>query len=139
MIFVDTWAWIALTDKTDQYHAAAQKQHGQNLLFRKRYFTSDFVLTEFINYLYTSFSSVDAQATIELMFEQARGGKLDLVHVSPDQFERAWKLRKKYHDKPDISFIDFTSFIVMRDIGITDIFTGDGHFEQVGLGFRLIP
>jgi predicted nucleic acid-binding protein len=139
MIFVDTWAWIALVDKTDQYYAAAQRQHDQHIASRERYVTSDFMLTEFINYLHTSFDSDDAQVTVELMFEQAAGGALELIHVSPDQFLRAWQLRKKYRDKSDISFIDFTSFVVMRDLGITDVFTGDAHFQQVGMGFRLVP
>lgn len=80
MIFVDTWAWIALADQTDQYHVAAEKQH-----------------------------------------------------------RRAWQMRQKYHDKPDISFIDFTSMIVMHDLGIAEVFTGDAHFLHVGLGFRLAP
>jgi hypothetical protein len=29
--------------------------------------------------------------------------------------------------------------VVMQDLGITDVFTGDAHFQQVGLGFRLLP
>lgn len=29
--------------------------------------------------------------------------------------------------------------IVMRDLGIREVFTGDRDFEQVGLGFRLLP
>jgi len=62
-----------------------------------------------------------------------------LVHVSPQQFRRAWQLRQKYQDKPDISFVDFTSMVVMQDLGIVEIFTGDTHFQYVGLGFRLIP
>lgn len=45
----------------------------------------------------------------------------------------------KYHDKPDISFVDFTSMVVMQDLGIQDVFTGDAHFRQVNLGFRLVP
>lgn len=139
MIFVDTWAWIALTDTTDQYHAAAEKQHQQCLAARQTYVTSDFVLTEFINYLYTSIPPSQAQSTVDLLFQEAAAGTLRLVHVSADQFQRAWQLRKKYHDKPDISFIDFTSFVVMRELGITDVFTGDAHFQQVGLGFRLLP
>jgi len=138
MIFVDTWAWIALADETDQYHAAARKAHEEHLKSRQQYVTSDFVLTEFINYLYTSFRSADAQDTIELMFRQAGSGELDLVHVSPEHFHRAWQLRKKYADKPDISFVDFTSFVVMRELAITDVFTGDAHFEQVGMGFRIV-
>lgn len=139
MIFVDTWAWIALADTTDQYHLAAQRQHASFLAARERYATSDFVLTEFINYLYTSFPPREAQAAIELVFEQAKQSGLDLIHVSPTQFQRAWELRKKYFDKPKISFIDFTSMVVMQDLGITDIFSGDAHFEHVGMGFRLLP
>jgi uncharacterized protein len=48
-------------------------------------------------------------------------------------------MRQKYHDKPDISFVDFTSMVVTQDLGITDVFTGDAHFQQVNLGFRLYP
>ena len=61
------------------------------------------------------------------------------MHVSSDQFRRAWDLRQRYDDKPDISFVDFTSMVVMQDLGITDVFTGDAHFQQVNLGFRLHP
>lgn len=106
---------------------------------RTPYVTSDFVLTELINYLYTSFAPNRAQAAVELIFEQVATGSLRLVHVSPDQFQQAWQLRKKYADKPDISFIDFTSFVVMHEMGIRDVFTGDAHFEQVGFGFRRAP
>ena len=45
----------------------------------------------------------------------------------------------QYHDKPDISFVDFTSMVVMQDLGITDVFSGDRHFLQVNLGFQLVP
>lgn len=139
MIFVDTWAWIALADQTDQYHAAAQRQHQQFRMTRQRYVTSDFVLTELINYLYTSVPAHQAQTVIEALFQQAQSGTIQLIHISSTQFDRAWQLRKKYQDKPDISFIDFTSFVVMQDLGIKDVFTGDAHFEQVGMGFRSLP
>jgi len=48
-------------------------------------------------------------------------------------------MRQRFHDKPDISFVDFTSFVVMQELGITDVFTGDAHFKQVNLGFHLFP
>jgi predicted nucleic acid-binding protein len=139
MIFVDTWAWIALADRTDQYHVSADKQHREFLKARQKYVTSDFVLTEFINYLYSALPASRAQKIAESLFQQIDAGTIQLLHVSPDQFRQAWELRKRYHDKPDISFIDFTSMVVMRDLEITDIFTGDTHFQQVGLGFRLVP
>jgi hypothetical protein len=29
--------------------------------------------------------------------------------------------------------------VVMQAMGIVEVFTGDAHFQQVGLGFRLVP
>ena len=66
-------------------------------------------------------------------------GAYTLEHLSELQFRRAWHLRQKYQDKPDISFVDFTSMVVLQDLGIVDIFMGDDHFRQVNLGFRLHP
>jgi predicted nucleic acid-binding protein len=47
-------------------------------------------------------------------------------------------LCKKYKDKGDISFVDFTSFVVMRETGVLDVLTADRHFNEVGLKFRKI-
>lgn len=62
-----------------------------------------------------------------------------LVHITPAHFRRAWDMRQKYSDKPDISFVDMTSMVVMQELGIGDVFTGDAHFKQVNLGFQLYP
>ncbi len=62
-----------------------------------------------------------------------------LVTLSPQQFRRAWQLRQKYHDKPDISFVDLTSMVVMQDLGITEVFTGDAPFLHVGMGCQPVP
>ena len=48
-------------------------------------------------------------------------------------------LRLKLHDKPTISFTDLTSMVVMEELGINQVMTGDAHFSQVGLGFQLVP
>lgn len=139
MIFVDTWAWIALLDDTNQYHDEAEKAHRKLQKRRRKYVTSDFVLNELINYLYSVGPAAKAQATINALLSRADAGTHALVHVSAQQFRRAWELRQKYHDKPDISFVDFTSMVVMQDLGITEVFTGDAHFQQVNLNFRIVP
>ena len=139
MIFVDTWAWIALADRRDPYHAQATTQHQQNQIDRRPYVTTDYVLGETITYLYDALPASQAQAFIQAILVACDQGIHKLVHVSSDQFRQAWDLREKYHDKPDISFVDFTSFVVMSDLGIIDVFTGDAHFDQVGMGFRLLP
>ncbi|MBI3467739.1 MAG: type II toxin-antitoxin system VapC family toxin [Planctomycetes bacterium] len=130
------WHWrTAATSIT----ARAEKQHRKLLRKRRPYVTSDFVLAELIDYVYDAAPAAQAQALITGLLTKADSGLIRLVHVLPDQFRRAWLLRQKYHDKPDVSFVDFTSMVVMQDVGITDVFTGDAHFQQVGLGFRLLP
>jgi uncharacterized protein len=139
MIFVDTWAWVALALKRDQHHQPVTVQHKAFQRARRAYVTTDFVLSELIAHLYTTLTADQAQRFINNLLRSTDDGTYRLVHVSPQQFRQAWELRQKYQDKPDISFIDFTSFVVMRDLGITDVFTGDAHFGQVGMGFRLAP
>jgi predicted nucleic acid-binding protein len=139
LIFVDTWAWVALAYSGDQYHAVAHAQHVLLQKSRRRYVTTDFVLGEVINHLYRCIPAAHAQAFVDSILQSADAGKDLLVSVSVAQFRRAWEMRQKYHDKPDISFVDFTSMVVMRDLGLAEIFTGDAHFLHVGLGFRLVP
>lgn len=139
MIFVDTWAWIALALKRDQYHQAAKAAHRRLLRSRRQYVTTNFVLSEVIAHLYVTLTAQQAEAYMDAILTGANRGDPRVIHLSPDQFDRAWQMRRKYHDKPDISFVDFTSMVVMQELGITEVFTGDAHFQQVGLGFQLVP
>src|SRR5262249_13961470 len=139
MIFVDTWAWIALAAKRDQHHRRVKTMHKSLQRARRRYVTTNFVLSELIAHLYTTLTAAQAQAFVNSLLSATDGGTYQLVHVSPQQFRQAWQMRQKYHDKPDISFVDFTAVVVMQVLGILEVFTGDGHFQQVGLGFRLVP
>jgi predicted nucleic acid-binding protein len=139
MIFVDTWAWVALALKLDQHHQKAKQQHKVFLRAKRQYATTDYVLTEVIAHLYTTLPAIKAQSYVNSILVAADQGTYRLVHVSPQQFRQAWQMRQKYNDKPEISFVDFASMTVMQDLGIEEVFTGDAHFHQVGLGFRLHP
>jgi uncharacterized protein len=139
MILVDSWAWIALADKSDSYHRKAKTVHNRLRQARLRYVTTDYILSETISYLYPAIGPAKAGGFINIILASAAAGQYILVHLSPQQFHRAWELRQKYHDKPNISFVDFSSMTVMQDLGITEIFSGDAHFQHVNLGFQLIP
>ena len=128
-----------MASKRDQHHRRAKAQHKLLQRAGSTYVTTNFVLSEVISHLYTTLTAAQAQAFINALLGAVDAGTHQLMHVSPQQFRRAWLLRQKYHDKPDISFVDFTSMVVMQDLGITEVFTGDAHFRQVGLGFRLVP
>jgi predicted nucleic acid-binding protein len=106
---------------------------------KRRYLTTDYVVGELIDSLYGAVPEAEAREFIGGLLAKADAGVLQLEHVSPVRFQRAWQLRQKYGDKPDISFVDFTSIAVMQELGVSDVFTGDVHFRQVNLGFRLVP
>lgn len=59
--------------------------------------------------------------------------------ITPERFDAAQTLRLKFHDKPDISFTDLTSMVVMQELKMSKIITGDAHFTHVGMGFVLLP
>lgn len=139
MTMVDTWAWLALAVKNDQYHGSAKREHRRQVKGHRRLVTTSNILGETISLLYRRQRPDQARLFINRLLDSAEQGKLQLVHVSSNQFRRAWDLRQKYQDKPNISFVDFTSMVVMQEIGITDVFTGDDHFRQVNLGFNLVP
>ena len=138
MIFVDTWAWLALAHKRDPYHRAAVQQHRNLQRSRRRYVTTDYVLAETMSPLFGVLNFAKAEQFMSNLFQSIRTDHYQLERISPARFEQAWAMRQKYHDKPDIAFVDFTSMVVMLDLGITEVFTGDDHFRQVNLGFQLI-
>jgi predicted nucleic acid-binding protein len=48
-------------------------------------------------------------------------------------------LRRQLQDKPDVSFTDLTSMAIMQEMGLSQVLTGDSHFEHVGFNFQLVP
>lgn len=59
-----------------------------------------------------------------------------LFRITPEEEKAALKLFEKYADKT-FSFTDCTSFVVMQNLGITQAFTFDKHFQQ--MGFNQFP
>jgi len=60
---------------------------------------------------------------------------VEIADVPAQIRARAWDVFVKYSDK-DFSFTDCTSFVVMRELGITDAFAFDDHFAQMGFTLR---
>ena len=51
MIFVDTGAWIAVTDTSDQYHLQAVKMYALLKKQREQFVTTDYVIDETVTRL----------------------------------------------------------------------------------------
>lgn len=76
------------------------------------------------------------EAFMDAVLSAAKEGKIVIERINETRWAKAWTLGKKYQDKPDISFVDFTSFVVMKELGLSEALTADKHFEGAGLGFK---
>jgi predicted nucleic acid-binding protein len=138
LVFVDTWAWLALALRRDQFHDAAKRRHASLLADGRRYVTSDYVLGELATQLFRSLPAVQAEQFFTAILQGCDSGAYQLELVSPQRFAKAWEFRRRYADKPQISFVDLTSMAIMNEMGVADVFTGDAHFTHVNLGFNVL-
>jgi predicted nucleic acid-binding protein len=127
-VFVDTSGWVALKHKGDTFWQAATTLHRTLLTTGARYITSNFVLDE----AYTLLRHRAGHHIAVELGEEIRASRLvTVVRITPDWEEEAWQMFKRYTDKA-FSFTDCTSFVVMRHHGMSEAFTNDHNFEQVG-------
>jgi predicted nucleic acid-binding protein len=127
-IFADANGWIALNSKRDQLHNIAVKKNKELLQGRYSYVSTNFVLDE----TYTGLLTKVAHAAAVDFGERIRKAQtVQVIHITEDIEEEAWKLFKQYSDK-GFSFTDCTSFVVMQQLNLTEAFTNDHHFEQMG-------
>ncbi len=138
-VFVDTWGWLVLEDRKHPDHTRVLdlRRHAVEAGFV--WITTDYVLDETITRLFARRPFDEAERFCAGLFEARRGGVLRVEPVDPSRFEAAWRLRVRYRDKPEISFTDLTTFAVMRELRVREVITGDAHFQQAGLGFRMLP
>jgi len=138
-LFVDTWGWLVLANDSEPAFGRVSRIRASAAGQGDVWVTTDCVLDETITRLFAARPFAAARRFVEGVFEASRQGSLNIEHVTPERFSRAWRLRLLYRDKPRISFTDLTSFVVMSELGLTQVLTGDAHFEQVGLGFVRVP
>jgi predicted nucleic acid-binding protein len=132
-LFVDTSAWAATYDKTDQWHAAAREAMASLVDQRVTFTTTDYVVDETITLLLYRTGRQHALAFGDAV---QRSKQVRLVRVDADVWEQAWQPFRSYEDKT-WAFTDCTSFVVMRQMGLIQAFAFDNHFEQAG--FQLWP
>ena len=135
LLFVDTWGWIVLADAQDPRHdevVALRRRHTENGIL----VTTDYVLDETFTRLFGGSPFAEAERFCTAVLRARDAGMVRVEPISAERFERAYRLRLRYRDKPRISFTDLTSFVVMTELGIRDVLTADVHFTAAQLGFR---
>lgn len=137
-LFIDTWGWLALRDEEDPGFPGANEALWAAVEEGRRFYTTDYVLDETITAIYGNYG-VKGERVLDDLLAILKKCDVGIETISSERFEKAVAFRRRYRDKPKTSFTDLTTMVVMRELGITNILTGDQHFAQVNLGFRLVP
>ena len=138
-LFIDTWGWVTIHNKREPRHKEVKHFYDDFRNQRGIAYSTDYVLDETFTLLFKRLPLLHVRESMERLDEAIQKGYLQLEWITAERFEQAKRLRLKFQDKPQISFTDLTSMVVMKDLHITDILTGDTHFVQVGMGFVTVP
>ena len=132
-LFVDTGAWYALADSSDQYHDAAVEIYPELLSSYHPLKTTNLVIAE--TYILIR-RSIGHQAAIAFLENIASSPRVVKIYSDSILEETAESILRQYQDQ-NFSYTDAVSFAVMKQYGITDAFSFDKHFPTAG--FALIP
>lgn len=126
--FIDASAFIAQSRSDDQYHKEASIISHKLKAERLNGVSTDYVLAETLTALRRR---IGYQNAIKFYETIKRAAHLTVIYTKAKDFEQAFQIFKKYHDK-DFSFVDCVSFAIMQHYKITQAFTFDKHFKQAG-------
>ncbi|MFM7888638.1 MAG: type II toxin-antitoxin system VapC family toxin [Pseudanabaena sp.] len=138
-IFIDTWGWLTLNDAGERRHYEVASLYRTLIADRTLIYTSTFVLDETFTLFFKRLNSFQAKQAMLQLSEAFFTEQFQLIQIDEFRFSQTQLLRLKYLDKPQISFTDLTSALVMQELNIHRILTEDAHFTQIGLGFKLEP
>lgn len=126
MIFADTSFWVALRNRRDSHHEEAlallQTYGDRGIL------TSNHVRGETWTYLRRR---TGHSAAVGFLDALSRSPRVRVLVVSAPQEEDALRFLRQ-HDEREYSFVDATSFILMKNLRTREALAFDGDFSSVG-------
>lgn len=126
MIFVDSAFWIALRSRSDAHHREAVD------LFRARaddrMVTTNHVRGETWTYLRAKVGHRGSVGFHDLL---AQSPRIEVVFISEDVEKEALRWLRRHGERP-YSFVDATSFALMRSMNVSDALTFDDDFAAAG-------
>lgn len=126
VVFLDTVGLIAKWDTNDQWHALAEAAYQQIVAQHQSVLTTTFILLECGN--------TAARRTIRsdvCALRQALELRKELIVPTEDDWKDAWTAYER-GEAAQAGIVDHVSFVVMRRLGIRQVFTNDRHFRAAG-------
>jgi len=133
LIFVDTSFWVAVSMRADGRHDEAVALLDSTA--RRPLVTSSHVLGETWTFVRSRESHAGAVA---LMRKIRAAARLSVVFVDEEFEESAWEWLER-RDERRYSFVDATSFAVMRRLRLDEALAFDGDFAAAGFTELRLP
>jgi uncharacterized protein len=126
VIFVDSSFWIGLAIPRDAWHAPASR-------LLERYGGTSLVTSNHVRGEAWTFLRRRAGHGVAVAFLDRLAGTARLeVELADERIEREALEWLRRHDERSYSFVDATSFALMRHLGIRDALAFDGDFAAAG-------
>lgn len=126
MIFVDSSFWIALVDERDNRHdqatAVLREHEGSSLV------TTSHVVGETWTFLRKRHGH---RVAVRFLDSTESAARLRVLAATSDVEQEAWRWLRR-HDERAYSFVDATSFALMRSLRIREALAFDGDFAAAG-------
>lgn len=126
--FVDTGFWFALRVNDDRWHREATRAFSDVIAQGTRLITSSLVVGETYTLLTARFGRAPAMKFLDRLQASER---VVPVMVDSEADADAWSLIRQFDDQ-DFSYVDATSFALMRRLHLTDALAFDSHFATAG-------
>jgi uncharacterized protein len=127
-IFVDTSGLYALVDRKDAHHPAARSVVERLVRAGRRLLATDYVVAETVNLANARSGARVAIRVLDLL-EQSAGIRIEWIGTA--RFDATKTFFRKNADHA-CSFTDCASFVVMRELKLTQALTSDRHFILAG-------
>ncbi len=138
-LFIDPWGWLTLHDKGERKHPEATQVYQDAIAQNSWIYTTDYVLDETFTFFFKRLPASRANQSMNDLLASFHTKNFHLIRITEERFAQTQILRSKLLDKPQISFTDLTSIIVMQEFSVLEVLTEDAHFTHVGMGFQRVP
>jgi predicted nucleic acid-binding protein len=127
-VFADSAFFCALAAKRDAAHVAALAALDLLADDNRLIVTTDYIVDEALT---LTKARANAAVALALLERIERSPAIILELVSGPRFGAAKAFFRKHADH-GYSFTDCTSFVVMRELGLSEALTTDRHFREAG-------
>jgi len=125
-VFADSYYFIAFLSPNDLDHERAVRWTASST---RPIVTTDFVLTEVAD----GMARLNRRRPFEQYYRLViKHPGIRIIPVSPELHKRGMRMYLDHMDK-EWTLTDCTSFVVMRDMKLSEALTADRHFEQAGM------